>query len=212
MGRDAKLGAGRVGCGNFLSETPEERLEVYRKLARSNLLHLLRNYFASHTVVAWKKEDRARIPSLWRAFVQELCDSTNPLTKVEGYFIAYADAKQNPEQELGARQLLFKVAVEKTDFDSVAAEGLLTDIDHRIPHTGDRDDTKLEQAFRADFIQAINVAWKKPIIAAVKAYVQTNILFNSTQFDAILYGKDKFHDYRFDESDANELLPTPDGL
>lgn len=196
-----------LGVGAFWRETPEECLAAYRKHASTDALHRLRGYFAEPVLVGWRAEDRQRGAALWRGFVQELCASTNPITRVEGVFQAYAAARYDSGKELQARKLLYKTAVENAPLfdDAGLAEGLRADIASLVPHSGDREEAALEAAFNDEFRRAIEVAWKQSVVSALKSYLLTNSAYSNAEFNALLHPKHKY--YRFDKTDADELTP-----
>jgi hypothetical protein len=165
--------------GAYWYDTPEEGLEQYRRLADSSYLHTLRMQFAFHTLAGWNATDQQRTPGLWSSFVQELCGSTNPLKRVEGYYLSFADAKP-PQQQEGARAL-FKVAIE-TAGPLVAAgltEGLVKDIDHLIADPprgfpGHQINMNIRDsfgAFQSDFQAVCQTAWGVRRFEAIKEYL-----------------------------------------
>ena len=107
--------------GAYWYETPEEAFQVYRQLVEAGRLHADRMTFVHHNLVGWNAADKERSPVLWRGFIAELCASTNPLTRVEGCFLNFADAK--PPQQLERVRTLFKVALEAEE--PLVAAGLV---------------------------------------------------------------------------------------
>ena len=96
--------------GAYWHETPEEGLRVYRNLASVAYLQEHRLEFAHHTITGWNQADKERAPRLWAAFVQELCGSADPVLKVEGYFLDFADAE--PSQQEARAKKFFEVGME----------------------------------------------------------------------------------------------------
>jgi len=199
-----------LGVGEFWSETAEECLEIYRKYARTDRLHQLRSYYAYPSLIGWQEHDRPRIPALWSELINELCVCTNALVKVEGYYVAYSIARRNPDQEPAARHRLYQVAVANAPaFDAAGfAEGLLADINNIIPHSGDEEEAAMEQEFRKNFKAAVEAAKKLPVLAAMKRHLETNTVFNRARFNEAFYGYLGHTDFKWDQADANTLLPA----
>lgn len=83
------------GC--FWQEKPEDTLELYRKLLASPVFCYIHGVFWNRgplqpRLVAWNKNDRARLPILWDNFMSELDNSTNLLWQMEAKALAKTDA------------------------------------------------------------------------------------------------------------------------
>lgn len=103
--------------GALWQETPEDCLALYRELMSSPVFCYIHSTFWAHRVqspqivnaidhnleparlVAWNETDRQHIPSLWRAFVRELDNSTNVFLQLEAKAIHFADA--DDEKKMG---------------------------------------------------------------------------------------------------------------
>ena len=148
--------------GGYWQDTPEQGVEAYRRLADTDYLHNQRMKFAHHNLVGWNEADASRCDAVWRGFVTELCNSTNPVTRVEGYFQKFADAP-TPVSQRERLQEFIDVAVE----NAVAVNNkmwnggsLLSDI-HYIIGDGPRgfygleEEYKMDIQFHDDFREAI---------------------------------------------------------
>jgi hypothetical protein len=103
--------------GSLWQETPEDSIALYRELMGSPVFcyihHILWSHqlqlpeevdYADHNLepprlVAWKEQDRQRIPLVWGNFLKELSDSTNIFLQLEAKAIQFADA--NTEAQMG---------------------------------------------------------------------------------------------------------------
>ena len=95
----------KVNWGCFWQEKPEDCVALYRELMSSPVFCYIHNDLWSRKLqtprlVAWNEEDQKRVPAVWNDFVQELCDSTNVLLRMETKAIQFADV--NNERELGS--------------------------------------------------------------------------------------------------------------
>ena len=104
-------GGGVVDFGAaYWCETPEECLEIYRQAADLDFIRAHRLQFAYHSVTGWTQADKNRGPALWRSFTDELCRSPDPAMRIEGLFLAFADADLSQQEERAKK--LFEACIE----------------------------------------------------------------------------------------------------
>jgi hypothetical protein len=197
--KDSKSGIeARVArfSGAYWPETPEQAVELYRQLGNTSFLHSGRNLFAHHVIAGWNEADKARVPALWQAFIDELCGSSNALKRLEGYYLSFANAKPPQQQERAAA--LFKLAIETAGPLRAAGldEGLVHDIDYLIadmpqgfPGASISQSTGQSfSAFRSQFKTACETALKNVGVEAMKNYLST-ALSNNTPADPMEFQK-----------------------
>jgi hypothetical protein len=115
--------------GAFWTRTPEEGVGVYREVVESGFMPKLRQFFLQPDLaermrkdstaggqikmperlcylVGWKWEDRKRATRVWHGFIDELCASTNDLTRVEGLFLRCAQARTDAEHDSSFREII----------------------------------------------------------------------------------------------------------
>jgi hypothetical protein len=83
-------------------EHPEDTLLIYRTLMTSpvySYVHgaLIMRDMAEPRLAAWTDADRQQLPAIWRGFIKELTDSTNPVCRIEARLLALADIRNEPE-------------------------------------------------------------------------------------------------------------------
>jgi ankyrin repeat protein len=151
------LAAIQAARAPYWLETPDDALELYRQLAQERILPRVRELIAVRPLIGWSAADRARADGLWRRFVDESCGSTNMLTRVEGFYLAYALAKKDPNLEMSARTNLYQAAVDGAP--AYAAYKLNDDLRRAVhdivPDYGIQRDHDLAFAFLADFDHAV---------------------------------------------------------
>ena len=176
----------RAAKGSFWYDTPDQALDVYREFAQSGRLHRLRRYLVYRQIIGWTPADQKRAPALWHDYIEGLCCSTNALLRVEGSFLAYVEARENPQQEEAARRSLFRVAVENARAlgDANLADEFLKDVGTVLPNSGDRVEESLERAFRADFKASIEFGSADGKMPSLKRYPTNNTQLESHQFSS----------------------------
>lgn len=117
-GGNANIFRCELRWGSLCQESPEDCIALYRQLMGSPVFCYLHTIFWSHRtqnsvevdgaghsfepprLVAWRAQDRDRIPSTWNNFVRELNASTNVLLQLEAKAIACTEAKSDAETGL----------------------------------------------------------------------------------------------------------------
>jgi ankyrin repeat protein len=176
-----QLASLQLGIGVYWQETPGPYMELCHEIARSNLVGDWGITLAYNRPIAWNKAEQARVPELWRQFVQELRVSTNVLSKVYGYYLDFADAKSDEEYTNRGVQLFQQAA--QNAYYVVAAnrtERLTKDIEYLLAGpprgysaspVGDEMHRYYYDTYRADF--ASN---------AFVRYLETDDQFNAQEF------------------------------
>lgn len=90
------------GC--FWQERPEDTIELYRDLMRAPVFYFVHSDLyqrAPHNpaLVAWNEGDEARVPSLWKNFIEELGASTNAHMRIEADFLRLANETTDSARE-----------------------------------------------------------------------------------------------------------------
>jgi hypothetical protein len=84
-------------------DRPEDCLDLYRDLLRSGnsvYFHQICGRTSMNPrLAAWTEQDEALLPHIWGSFVQELCNSTNALLRVEGRLFEFADASTEEQRK-----------------------------------------------------------------------------------------------------------------
>lgn len=96
--------AADLGC--FWQETPEDQIALYRKLAASPAFTYLSTDswgLARPRLIAWREEDRQRMPVAWDNFISELQHSTNLVLQAAAAFLKPHDAMALNEAEISAK-------------------------------------------------------------------------------------------------------------
>jgi hypothetical protein len=103
-GRNPNIFDCMVNWGCFWQESPEDCVMLYQQLMKSPVFSYIHVAFWNRDVIqprliAWNKEDKQRIPHVWKDFTTKLNQSSNVLWQLEARAIAMADA--NNEARLG---------------------------------------------------------------------------------------------------------------
>ena len=124
--------------GGVCFEHPEEALPFYRELMNHHP-HLE----DPPRVIGWTWPDRQRAPRLQREFVKEACTSTNPVTRLEGFYLALLLAPDDEQGSLGkAEQDLISAMWENREvlFSSAENVSLVKRTDGALRSRYDEDD------------------------------------------------------------------------
>ena len=210
-----------AGAGMFWQDTPEQCLAVYRKYTSAGRIPALRRYFGHGFLAGWNSQDQQRAPALWHNFIQELCSSTNALPKIEGYFMKFADAE--PERQEQEAQAFFNVVIENAKPVAAAKleDRLLHDIQDLLgsPPRGAPESstswriTRSFYAFRDGLRSAHDIAMRSLRLEAMKGYLtyhfSTNNLIAPQAFQRLFADNMEYMVLNpiYQASDADELLP-----
>src|SRR5581483_12279651 len=82
-----ELAAFRVSRGMYFQETPDDCISVCREMVRSNLTHVVIGALRAPTNFTRSVSETARANQVWGDFLEELCNSTNGLNRVDGLYL-----------------------------------------------------------------------------------------------------------------------------
>ncbi|HUS36226.1 MAG TPA: ankyrin repeat domain-containing protein [Verrucomicrobiae bacterium] len=194
----------QAGKGSYWHETPEQALQVYRELAHEGYLPHVREAIIPRPIIGWTPADLARAPRLWDGFIRELCESTNVLSRADGFYLAYAAVKKDPSLEMSARLKMYQAAVEAAPASAAAkwSDRLKDTVTDMGPHFGIRGDHEIQSRFRADFDYAIATGQTTGRFDSMREFLTRTPDLNAAAI------KRMFSRGWFDENEARELYPV----
>jgi hypothetical protein len=246
-GPKALLAQARALWGSLWVQTPEAGLKLYRELAAAGEWPLVRKRFlnsfcfaqedshsrvsawpegfydpASPLLTGWKWSDRQRWLQVWSGFVDEWCNSPDPLVAIEGRYLRCALAWFGEDYERELRELLQLVWAQR---DALASANLLDGwrVDLRklvgksnfsepvpdrlaglIPERRKRIESEMWPAFERtwdDFIKAqAATEQRRQLMSEARKYFATR---NDYDFPSLV----RWQREQFSPDEARELLP-----
>src|SRR5262249_23612166 len=92
----------KLPYASYWQERPSDTLPVYRELFQAGLAPGMRGRILTRArwepwLVAWSAENRPKLPSLWRTFLEDLAASTNFFVKLDAQLLRLQAAETDEE-------------------------------------------------------------------------------------------------------------------
>jgi hypothetical protein len=202
------INALKAADGALWCETPEECLELHREFVRSGVFDRMFGFMSYQEIIAWNPEDKPRVVPLWEQFRREICNSTNGLTKIGGYYLAFTDSASDEEYRTRALEF-FHVAADNAY--AIVSAGLTGAFTHRIEETlgSPPGGMPARQVWNSAQQYYYNTFKTDFTLHSLRDYLDLDNRFDTLEL-AVTYGSPVYRPQPFTAEQSQELLSALD--